>query len=182
MTRSLPAPAALLGLAVVALLLAGCTSSFLVAEGHGTAVQPEPIETDGVEQTAEEDAQPDSVLDFDCDNVLIDRPGNYVLGDCGLVTIEGSGIDLTFSSIAELVIRGDGADLVGEQLGEVQIQGQRSDITVIGIGDLTIRGGRNTVVADGSIGTVVVHGNENVVNAADGIGSHVDNGLLNEIG
>lgn len=181
MTRALPAPVALLGLALTAVLLAGCTSSFLIAEGAGTEVEPTPTAT--LPPAPDETTAPEEPADeFACDNVLLDRPGNYALGDCGSVTVEGSGIDLAFSSIATLIIRGDGADLVGDELGDVEIQGQRSDITVVSIRDLTIRGERNTVVADGTIGTVVVHGNENVVNATEGIGSQVDNGLLNEIG
>lgn len=177
MMRALPAPVALAGLAVAALLLGGCTSDFLVEGGTaaptGTAATPEPTESA---------PPPEPVEEFDCDDVLIDRPGNYVLGDCGTVTLEGGGIDLAFTSIASLVIRGDGADVVGETLGTVELEGQRVDIEAIAIERLSIRGEENTVVVDTTIGTVVVNGNENVVSTGDGIEAPVvDNGLLNEI-
>lgn len=178
MMRALPTPVALAGVAVAALLLGGCTSDFLVEGGTAaptpteSAATPEPTET----------TPPEPVEEFDCDDVLIDRPGNYVLGDCGTVTLEGGGIDLVFTSIASLVISGDGADVVGETLGTVELEGQRVDIEAIVIERLSIRGEENTVVVDTTIGTVVVNGNENVVSTGDGIEAPVvDNGLLNEI-
>ncbi|MGB3910947.1 MAG: hypothetical protein WBL06_10800 [Pseudolysinimonas sp.] len=178
MMRVLGTPVALVGIAVASLLLAGCTSDFL--SDDGTAA-PSPTATEATPQPTESSpAEP--VEQFDCDDVLIDRPGNYVLGECGTVTLEGGGIDLTVSSIASLVIRGDGVDIVGEMLGKVDLQGQRADISAISIDDLTIRGEQNTVVVDTTIGTVVVNGNENVVSTGEGIDSPViDNGLLNEI-
>jgi hypothetical protein len=179
MMRALPAPAALVGVAVAALLLAGCTSNFL---GGGGTAAPSPTSTDETPQPTES-TPPEPVEEFDCDDVLIDRPGNYVLGECGTVTLEGGGIDLTFTSIADLVIRGDGVDLVGETLGNVDLEGQRADISAISIENLSIRGEQNTVVIDTTIGTVIVNGNENVVTTGEGIDSPVvDNGLLNEIG
>jgi len=183
MTRQAPDGArilpALAGLAATALLLAGCTSTFLVDGGSGAGPAPTTIDTPTAEPT--ETVAPDPRPDYDCDNLLINRPGNYVIGDCGTVTIEGAGIDLGFASIASLVVRGDGADLVGDDIGVAEIQGQRNSIDALSIGKLTIRGEGNTVVADATIDSVVVNGNENVVSAADGVGNSVDNGLLNEI-
>lgn len=178
MMRVLPAPVALVGVAVAALLLAGCTSNFL---GEGGIAAPSPTPSAATPQPTET-TPPEPVEEFDCDDVLIDRPGNYVLGECGTVTLEGGGIDLTFTSIADLVIRGDGVDLVGEALGNVDLEGQRADISAISIENLSIRGEQNTVVVDTTIGTVIVNGNENVVTTGEGIDSPVvDNGLLNEI-
>jgi hypothetical protein len=178
MTRSLPAPVGLLGLGLAAVLLAGCTSDFLV---EGGTADPVPTETT-TPQPTESAAPPEPVDEYDCDDVLIDRPGNYVLGECGTVTIEGGGIDLAFTSIATLVISGDGADIVGETLGTLEIEGGRVDVSAISIDDLSIRGEQNTIVVDTTIGTVVVNGNENVVTTGEGITSPVvDNGLLNEI-
>lgn len=174
--------AGLLGIGLAAVLLAGCTSDFLADGGDGA---PAPAETTAAPAPTptEEAPQPDPAEEFDCVNLLIDRPGNYVVGDCGTVTLEGSGIRLTFISIAELVIRGDGAEVVGEDLGSVEIQGQGTEFAVTRIGDLVIRGEDNVVVVDSTIDTVDVQGNGNVVSAGDGIQSPpVDNGLLNEIG
>jgi hypothetical protein len=179
MMRALPAPVALAGLAVAALLLAACTSDFLV---DGGTAAPSPTETAATPEPTESTPPPEPVEEFDCDDVLINRPGNYVLGDCGTVTLEGGGIDLAFTSIASLVISGDGADVVGETLGTVELEGQRVDIEAIVIERLSIRGEENTVVVDTTIGTVVVNGNENVVTTGEGIEAPVvDNGLLNEI-
>jgi hypothetical protein len=178
MMRALPAPVALVGVAVAALLLGGCTSDFL---GDGGTAAPSPTESAATPQPTET-APPEPVEEFDCDDVLIDRPGNYVLGECGTVTLEGGGIDLSFASIATLVIRGDGVDIVGEALGSVDLEGQRGDIAAISIENLSIRGEQNVVVVDATIGTVIVNGNENVVTTGEGIESPVvDNGLLNEI-
>jgi hypothetical protein len=176
MTRT----AALLGIAVAAVLLTGCTSDFLV---DGGSAAPAPTPTTASPEPTESGAPPEPVEEFDCDDVLIDRPGNYVLGDCGTVTVEGGGIDLAFTSIATLVINGDGADIVGETLGSVEVEGQRVEVSAVSIEQLTIRGEQNTVVVETTIGTVVVNGNENVVTAGEGISAPVvDNGLLNEIG
>lgn len=174
--RRLPA---LAGLAVATVLLTGCTSAFL---DGGPIAEPEPTPSTTMTSDPGETAAPDPADDLDCDNVLITRPGNYVLGACGSVTIEGSSIDVTFTSIATLVIRGDRIDLVGEELGSVEINGQGSEFSIATtVRTLRIRGNGNTVVADGRIGDVVVDGNENTVDAGEGIGSTIDNGLLNEI-
>ena len=175
--------AALVPAALALLLLAGCTSDFLVDGGAGGVAEPQPTPTTSDEAspapTAEETAP---AQEYDCDDILINRPGNYVLGDCGTVTLEGGGIDLAFGSIATLVIRGDNADVLGDTLGDVEINGQRNEIGVASIDDLVIRGEDNAITVTGAIATVVIDGNENVVTAGDGIGSSVDNGLLNEVG
>jgi len=175
----------LAGIAVAAVLLAGCTSDFLVEGGSGSGAEPVPTEsvaTPGPTAT-DEAPEPDPAAEFDCVNLLFDRPGNYVVGDCGTVTLEGRGIRLTFLSIADLVIRGDGADVVGDTLGSVEIQGEGSAIAALDLGDLTIRGAENVVTVEAAIGTVNVQGNGNVVSAGDGIDAPVvDNGLNNEIG
>lgn len=174
--------AGLIGIGLAAVLLAGCTSDFLADGGVGA---PAPSETTAAPNPTPTDdpSEPDPAEDFDCVNLLIDRPGNYVVGDCGTVTLEGVGIRLTFTTIADLVIRGDGADVVGEDLGSVEIQGQGNEFSVLSIGDLVIRGEDNVVEVETTIDTVEVQGNGNVVSAGDGIQTPpVDNGLLNEIG
>jgi hypothetical protein len=177
MKRALSAPVAILGITVAA-LLTGCTSDFLV--GGGTA-GPAPTPTNASPQPTET-TPPEPVEQFDCDDILIDRPGNYVLGACGTVTVEGGGIDLAFTSIDELIIRGDGVDIVGDMIGSVDLEGQRGEISAVSIEALSITGELNTVIVDTTIGTVIVDGNENVVSTGEGIESPViDNGLLNEI-
>ena len=173
----------LLGIGLAAVLLAGCTSDFL-ADG-GSAADPAPAESTASPEATEpvETPEPDPADDLDCANLLIDRPGNYVIGDCGTVTLEGRGIRLNFTSITDLVIRGDGADVVGESLGSVEIEGQGSEISALDLDDLRIRGNDNVVTVEATLGAVNVQGNGNVVSAGDGIDSPVvDNGLNNEIG
>ena len=175
--------AGLLGIGLAAVLLAGCTSDFLLEGGGGAAPDPVESSTPPTPTATDEAPEPDPADDLDCANLLIDRPGNYVVGDCGTVTLEGAGIRLTFTSIADLVIRGDGADVVGGDLGSVEIQGQGAEFTVLSIEDLVIRGEDNVVDVETTIDTVNVQGNGNVVSAGEGIQSPpVDNGLLNEIG
>ena len=172
----------LVAIALSAALLAGCTSDFLAGGGTGAAVPGETTATPDA-TPSDEAPQPDPNEAFDCVNLLIDRPGNYVVGECGTVTLEGSGISFTFTSIADLIVRGDGADVVGEDVGSVEIEGQGAEFSVTSIGDLAIRGEDNVVVVESTIDTVDVQGNGNVVSAGDGIQSPpVDNGLLNEIG
>lgn len=174
--------AGLLGIGLAAVLLAGCTSDFL-ADG-GTA-GPAPTETSATPEPTPSEVAPteDPSDEFDCVNLLINRPGNYVVGDCGTVTLEGTGIRLTFTSIAHLVLRGDGADVLGETLASVEISGQGVDIAADELGDLVIRGDDNVVTVETTIDTVEVQGNNNVVTAGEGIQTPaVDNGLLNEIG
>jgi hypothetical protein len=177
--RRRPRLASLAGLALASVLLTGCTSSFLA--DSGPEVAPEPSVTATPEPTAST-PPPEPEPEYDCDDIVLNRPGNYVLGECGTVTLEGTGIDLTFTSIATLVLRGDRADLLGGQLGSVELQGQGNDISVESVRSLRIRGEGNTVLANGAIGSVVVDGNENVVTSGEGIDSVIDNGLLNEIG
>ena len=157
MTRTLLASATL-----VVLLLAGCTSDFLV-DGAGPSAAPTPTPSDTATPTPSAVPTEDPA-EFDCDNILINHPGNYVLGECGTITLEGSGIDLTLTSVANLVIRGDNADVLATTIGDLEISGQGNEITV-----------------DEDIDTVHVEGNENVVTAGGGIGSIRDDGLLNEI-
>lgn len=161
------------------LLLAGCTSEFLGEGGAPTAQpNPSPSETATATPTAEP-TQP--AAEFDCDGVLINRPGNYVLGECGTVTLEGDGIDLTLTSVANLVIRGDNADVVADRIGGVEIDGQGIEIAAITIRSVTIRGNQNVLTAEETIGTVRIDGNENIVTAGEGVGPTIDNGLLNEV-
>lgn len=175
-----PRAAGLLGIALVALLLPGCTSAFLTPGGVG----PVATETASPEPTPTADApEPDPSDEPDCVHLLIDRPGNYAIGECATVTLEGTGIHLAFGAIDQLVIRGDGSDVIGDTLGSVEIQGQGADVTAYSIDDLLIRGEDNIVVVESTIGAVNVQGNGNTVTATGGIQTPpVDNGLLNEIG
>lgn len=176
MTRPLPALAAL---TLTALLLAGCTSAFLADEVPGAGTEPSVTATPDPEATT---PAPEPGPDLDCGDVLLNRPGNYVLGECGTVTIEGTGIDLAFTSVERLVIRGDRADILGGAVRALEIQGQGSDLELASVGELRIRGEGNSVIVEGTIDSVVVDGNENVVTAGEGITAQIDNGLLNEIG
>jgi hypothetical protein len=173
--------AGLIGIGVAAVLLAGCTSNFLAEGADGGA--PTPSASTAAPEPTPTDAPLDPADESDCVNLLLDRPGNYVIGDCDTVTLAGSGIRLAFVSIGALIIRGDGADVTGETLGSVEIEGQAAEISAFEIDDVVIRGDDNVVTVDGAIGTVNVRGNGNVVTAGEGIDAPVvDNGLNNELG
>jgi hypothetical protein len=173
--------AALLAIGVVGVLLAGCTSNFL-ADGPAEGT-PSPSASSAVPEPTPTENPVDPADESDCVNLLLDRPGNYVIGDCDTVTINGTGIRLTFLTVGRLVLRGDGTDIAGETIGSLDIQGQAAEVTAFEIDELVIRGDDNVVTVDGVIGTVNVRGNGNVVTATDGIDAPVvDNGLNNEIG
>ena len=169
-------PVAVVSLALV-VLLTGCTGSFLVDGGGSATPMPSPTATPDATPTPEPTPEPD----YDCDGLVLNRPGAYVLGDCGSVTIEGTGIRVTVSSVAALVIRGDGNDVVVEQLGDLDLSGQDNEIVAAEGGHLIVRGDDNLIVVDGRIASVNVTGNENEVRSGLGIGAVSDNGLLNQI-
>lgn len=173
--------AGLLGIGALGVLLAGCTSNFLAEGGDDGAPTPS-ASTAAPAPTPTEDAV-DPADESDCVNLLLDRPGNYVIGDCDTVTINGTGIRLTFLTVGSLVLRGDGTDVSGETIGSLEIQGQAAEVSAFEIDELLIRGNDNVVTVDGVIGTVNLKGNGNVVTATEGIDAPVlDDGLNNEIG
>lgn len=173
--------AGLIGIGIAAVLLAGCTSNFLADDSDGAAPTPS-ASTATPEPTPTQEA-PDPADESDCVNLLIDRPGNYVIGDCDTVTINGSGIRLSFLSIGALVLRGDGAVASGEALGSLEVQGQAAEVSAFEIDAVVLRGDDNVITVDGAIGTVTVQGNGNVVTAGEGIDAPVvDNGVGNELG
>lgn len=180
-----PRPVALVSVALVGLLLTGCTSDFL-AGGGGTAEPtafPSPSASADPTGTPTPSAEPTvPPQEYDCDGVVLDRPGHYVLGDCGEVTIEGTGVELIVSSIARLTIRGDDAEVAAGTLGTVEISGQDNEMVATMLAHLVIRGDGNEVDVEETITSANVSGNENEVRAGRGIGSVSDTGLLNEIG
>src|SRR5690606_8739713 len=103
---------------VLATALAGCTSDFLLRE-PGTPPSETPVPT--AEPTDEPTAQPTGsptasptptiplpvFVAEGCQDLRLNAPGRYVIGDCTTVTIEGNGISLRAARIGELVIRGD---------------------------------------------------------------------------
>lgn len=174
MRRALLAPAGL-----VLLVLAGCTSNFIVEGGNaGGAPTPTATDTATPEPTETTPAEPE--IQYECDNLLLNAPGNYYLGDCGTITLEGSGIDLVASSIAVLIVRGENADVVVDEIGRLELSGQGNTFEVRSITKVEIQGNGNVVTVEDAIGTLRIEGNENVV-TADEIGSALVNGLLNEV-
>lgn len=171
-------PAAVAPVVLVALLLAGCTGTFLTDGGGSGTAAPAPTATASPEPTATAEPEPE----YDCDDILLNRPGRYLLGECGTVTIEGQGVELVATSIAELVIRGDDNDVMLDVLGDAELFGQDNEIVAAEAGNLILRGDENLVVVEGEIASVNVEGNENEVRAGLGIGAVSDNGLLNQIG
>jgi len=169
-------PAALAPVVLAALLLGGCTSNVL---GQGAAPQPTPTPTESETPAPEPTAAPPL---FACDNVLIEAPGSYVLGECGTVYVEGPGIHVSAATIVELVMRADGSRASVDRLDRLVLTGNTNEITAAVAGEVVIFGDDNSVVVDEEIGTVSVDGDMNLVVAGFGIGSVSDNGFENTIG
>lgn len=162
--------------AALALALAGCSSSVLLGVPQGDApAAPTATPSPAPESTAE------PVVDVGCDHVRITEPGNYLLGDCATVTLEGTGIDVTAAGIGQLLVRGDRLDVVAETIDDLRIEGQGNEIEAGTIDRVDLRGERNEITADDPIGVVTIDGNENVVASDGGVDTLIDNGLLNEV-
>lgn len=129
--------AAGLGVALVLVLMTGCTSDWVLG---GSTPRPS-------HDTAGPDASASPTPDAgeDCGELVLDEPGDYDLGECDSVTLEGDDISLGAVSIGELVIRGD-----------------RNDVDVVGgIDAVVVDGDDNVVDVGGPIGSVTESGRGN---------------------
>lgn len=170
----------LVPVAFAALLLAGCTSDFLVDGGGNAPVTAAPTPTASpTDASPTPTATPSPTAQGDCGSLLLTRPGTYVIGDCDTVTIEGANIDVSFGAIQTLIVRGDGAELDGHSLADVDLSGQGNSIEVVTLGQLHIRGDENRISVEQTLHSVIVDGNGNTLAAGDGIDQKADNGIGN---
>ncbi len=143
----------LVALAAAAVVLAGCSSAFLV-DAPGTEVTPtaEPTLDPAPTPTAAP-AEPG------CGAILLDEPGRYVLGDCDSVEVTADDVTLVVGSVGTLTLRGDGA--------EVDARGA--------IGALLVKGNDSRILAPAGIGTVADDGLLTVIEPAPPSAEPVDN-------
>src|SRR5690606_28296130 len=114
-----------------------------------TPAQPAPSEAGG------------DPLECDGGTLRIDRPGDYRLGDCDEVELNGTDIDLTAGDLGTLTIRGDDNEVDAATIGSVTIEGQDNEVDADGIGAVRIAGDDNDVDSRGDIGSILIEGNRN---------------------
>lgn len=171
MARRIP-PALLL--AACALTLAGC----VIVPPMGAPATPAPTT---LEEPPPSEPTNGDALDCDGGFLLIDRPGDYRIGACDEVELNGTGIDLTTGDIGTLTIRGDDNDVTAASVGTLTIQGQDNDVDADRVGSVEIAGNDNDVDSRGDVGAVRLDGNENSVEYSGQVGAVDDRGHANEV-
>lgn len=156
------------------LLLAGCTplGTFL-SEGPP---QPEP----GITAIPSATPSPEPTTG-DCDDLVLNLPGEYHVGDCVRVTVEGKDVELKAGSIGTLVIRGDANDIDAGSVGSLDIQGNVNDVDTLDLGTVVLRGNYTDIGVHGSVSGIEVHGNDNEVVVDGDYGTVVDDGERNVV-
>lgn len=114
------------------------------------------------------------------DEARIAGEGDFEIGDCARVFVEGTDIDLDAGSIEVLEIRGDRIEVDVDSVGEVTMEGQDNTLDATDAASVTIRGDRNEVDVDGVVGSLEIGGNENEVDA-ERIDAIVDQGDRNRV-
>ena len=57
---------------------------------------------------------------------MLDQPGEYNIGECDELTIEGQNIEVIADEVGALTIRGNDIDVDAPSIGIVRIEGQSS--------------------------------------------------------
>ena len=139
-------------LAPVAFLLAGCVMPPL----PGLPPLPIPGET-----LAPND--PEACVDG---TLLVTTPGEYRIGSCDELTIEGRDIEVIADDVRALIIRGDDVEVDARSIDILKIQGQSNDVEAGDIDRIDLRGDDNDVDSSGDIGELTINGNSNDVDYA----------------
>lgn len=167
MSRRLHAPIVLVA---TALVLTGCVILPPVP-GGGSAPTPIPGET----------LIPTDPDACDGGTLRLDQPGEYRIGDCDELVIEGQRIEVIAGALGAVTIRGDDNELDAGTIGSLEIQGQQNEVDAASLGSVDISGDRNDVDSTGDIGAVTLVGNDNEVNYAGQAGTLDDRGDRNEV-
>ena len=131
------------------LALAGCTADWLL--GSDGSAGPSPTASEEPDPTPSATPSGSSGPIEECaDDLVLNRPGTYLLGDCDTLTVEGAGIVVEAASVGHLILRGDD--------NEVRASG--------GIGSVIVSGNSNTVTSQTSIGTITESGQNNDIGVA----------------
>jgi hypothetical protein len=131
------------------LAVAGCTADWLL--GADGSPPPSPTASEDPDPTPSATPSGSSGPIEECaGDLVITRPGTYLLGDCDTLTLEGTGIVVEAASVGHLIVRGDDNELRASS----------------GIGSVTVSGNSNTVTSQTSIGTIVESGQDNNIGVA----------------
>jgi hypothetical protein len=167
MNRRLAAPVILVA---AAFALTGCV---ILPPVGGGGLAPEPIPGETLIPT-----DPDA-----CDGgaLRIDQPGQYRIGDCDELEIEGQDVEVIAGELGTVTIRGDRIELAAASIGSLDIGGQENEVDAASISSVQIAGDRNDVDSSGDIGAVTIGGNDNEVNYAGQVGTVDNRGDRNEV-
>ena len=159
--------ASLAVLVPLAFLLTGCVFPPL------PAIPPIPIPGETL-IPADPEACSDGTLE-------IDQPGEYRIGPCDELVVEGRDIEVIADEVGALIIRGDDVEVDTRAIDILKIEGQSNDVEAGDIGRIDIRGDDNDVDSSGDIESVTINGSSNEVEYAGNLGASDVNGDRNEV-
>jgi len=119
-----------------------------------------------------------------CVDRVISLAGEYRIGDCENLTVEGSGIKVTAAHLGTLTIRGDSLQVLAQTIRSLDVDGSLNNVqTNNDMGTILITGDRNMITCNASVASVIVNGDDNTVRVEGGVdGAVQNNGQRNEIG
>jgi hypothetical protein len=158
----------LLPIAALALMLSACTPiGQFVGPGGPDAASPTASSTPTPSVTPT--PEPTST---DCDNAVFTEPGEYHVGDCVRLTVEGRNITVTAGSVGTLIIIGNANDVsAAGDVGSLSVEGNVNDIHTLDVSSVEIEGRFNQLGVHGSVERVAVDGDDNEVLADGEVGS-----------
>jgi len=176
-----------LSVALVA-ALSGCSPLSLFANWGASA--PSPSATRSAEAAPSPTASPSGVThptaspSAGCVDRVISLAGEYRIGDCENLTVEGSGIKVTADHLGTLTIRGDSLQVLAQTIRSLDVGGSLNNVqTNNDMGTILITGDRNMITCSASVTSVIVNGDDNTVRVEGGVdGAVQNNGQRNEIG
>jgi hypothetical protein len=158
----------LLPIAALALALSACSpiGQFIGPSGQGAASptassSPTPTPSPTPEATS-----------TDCVNAVFTEPGEYHVGDCVRLTVEGRDITVTAGSVGTLIITGNANNVsAAGDVGSLTVDGNVNDVNTLDLSSLEIEGRFNRIGVYGSVERVAIDGDDNEVLADGDIGS-----------
>ncbi len=142
------------------------------ADGPTTSSSPTPTATPSPEPTS-----------TDCDDAVFTEPGDYHVGDCVRLTVEGRDITVTAGSVGTLIITGNANDVsAAGEVGSLTIDGNVNDVDTLDLSTLEIHGRFNQVGVHGSVERVAIDGDDNDVLADGEVGTVEVRGERNAVG
>jgi len=176
-----------LSVALVA-ALSGCSPLSLFANWGSAAASPSA--TRSAEAAPSPTSSPSAVKhptaspSAGCVDRVISLAGEYRMGDCENLTVEGSGIKVTAAHLGTLTIKGDSLQVLAQTIQSLDVDGSLNNVqTNNDMGTILITGDRNMITCNASVSSVIVNGDDNTVRVEGGVdGAVQNNGQRNEIG